>query len=271
MTDWPDIPPPIATRFAKVERVVETGSTNADVLAEARTGAPEGVVLVTDHQTAGRGRQSRTWHDEPGSSLLVTVLVRPRPEIASLLPLVAGLAVVDGLLPLADDPGVVPAALGLKWPNDVLSPGPTGYRKVAGTLCESIADGGSMAVAVGTGVNLWWGGQPPAEVAGQAVSLAEAIGRRIDRDTALDRYLGAMEYWLQRLEDPAPAGRAAMLDRYRLHCVTLGQRVRFTAADGDFTGEATDVTDAGSLLLDDDDRGLVELHAGDAHHLPPAR
>src|SRR5690606_4295566 len=76
---------PKRSRFLDIRRVKETGSTNADVLGLARDGAPEGVVLVTDHQTAGRGRSGRRWDAPPGSSLLCTVLLRPPAPVAPLV------------------------------------------------------------------------------------------------------------------------------------------------------------------------------------------
>lgn len=268
MSYWPDIPELIDSRFVDITVVAETGSTNADLLAAAADGAAEGTVLVTDHQTAGRGRQARSWHDVPGSSLLVSVLIRPRPEYAPLLPLLAGLAVVDGLSPLAEaDDQRLETPLGLKWPNDVLAPG-LGERKVAGTLCESTASGGSMAVVIGTGVNLWWAESPPAAVVDTAATATEAIGRRIERDVALDRYLRAMEYWLRLLESPDQVGRQAVLDRYRSHCLTIGRRVRFEVAGQHHVGVVGGVADAGTLLFETDDGHSMELHAGDAHHLP---
>ena len=106
------------TRFAALEWVVETGSTNADLLVEAAAGAPEGRVRATEHQNAGRGRRDRSWDDEPGAALMVSVLLRPRLPPAQLarLTMAWGLAALDGCREVA---GV---ELALKWPNDVVNP-----------------------------------------------------------------------------------------------------------------------------------------------------
>src|SRR4029078_5172932 len=103
-----------ATRFSQVRWVDETGSTNADVLALARDGRPEGTVLVADHQTAGRGRVDRVWTAPPGSSLLMSVLLRPAPASAGFAGMALGVSAVDAVIATT---GVVPR---LKWPNDLV-------------------------------------------------------------------------------------------------------------------------------------------------------
>ena len=122
------------SRFADVRWVAETGSTNADLLALARDGAPEGIVLVADHQTAGRGRLGRTWEAPPGASLLVSVLLRPPAAVADAVTMAAGVAMADAV----DEVAGVHARL--KWPNDlvVAVDGPTADdRKLAGILAEA--------------------------------------------------------------------------------------------------------------------------------------
>ncbi len=125
------------------------GSTNDVALEMARSGAPEGEVVAADTQTAGRGRNGRTWVSPPGSGLYASLLLRPCAEAEglTLLPLLAGLACAEALRALARVEAV------LKWPNDVL----VGGRKVAGLLVEAEPLGGGsgeLALAVGLGVNL---------------------------------------------------------------------------------------------------------------------
>ena len=250
--------------------MVETGSTNADLLDAARQGAPQGLVRVTDHQTAGRGRQSRTWHDEPGTALLVSVLLRPPAPVAGLVPLATGLAVVDAVGALArSDVTIglesVTGLVALKWPNDVLAPA-HGERKVAGILAEAIS-GPDLAVVVGTGVNLGPAAGRPAEIASRAVSLAEVLGRPIDRWVALDAYLVALD---RRLGDLEARGPSAVLDPYRERSCTLGRDVHLDVPGGEVRGRAVDVDGSGRLLVDDG-RTTVAVTAGEAHHLGPAR
>src|SRR3954452_12362953 len=116
------------TRFAAVRWVDETGSTNADLLAAARDGAAEGAVLVADHQTAGRGRADRSWQAPPGSSLLLSVLLRPPPRLAALSGLALGVSATEAI------EEVTGVTVKLKWPNDVVWPGAgdPGDRKMGG-------------------------------------------------------------------------------------------------------------------------------------------
>ncbi|MFN2609052.1 MAG: biotin--[acetyl-CoA-carboxylase] ligase, partial [Acidimicrobiales bacterium] len=121
-----------ARRFADVRHLAEVDSTNRLAADLARGGAAEGVVVVADHQTAGRGRRGRSWEAAPGSSLLVSVVLRPPPGPA------AGLATVAAALAAADAcHRVAGFAPGLKWPNDVL----VGGRKLAGILAELVPIG----------------------------------------------------------------------------------------------------------------------------------
>src|SRR5882757_2405609 len=132
-----------------VEMVDEIDSTNAELLRRSRAGAPHGAVLVAGHQTAGRGRLDRRWEAPPGSSLLISVLLRPSlpTEELHLLTFAAGLAAVDACREVA---GV---ELSLKWPNDVILDTDDGVRKVAGLLAESTVEGGDVsAVVVGMGL-----------------------------------------------------------------------------------------------------------------------
>src|ERR1700712_4818787 len=107
----------------------EAASTNAEAADRARAGAPEGTVIVAESQTAGRGRQGRTWESPPRAGLTFSVVLRP-PSISGWLPLLAGLSVA---VALQEQAGV---EAGVKWPNDVLIAGDKGERKVAGLLAE---------------------------------------------------------------------------------------------------------------------------------------
>ena len=136
----PELLAPIA---GPVRWAARTGSTNDDALEAARAGAPEGLVIGADLQTAGRGRRGRSWVTAPGDAILMSALLRPpvAPVEAGLLPIVAAVAVASAIAPGA----------GIVWPNDVLLDG----DKVAGILCEMSADQERVAWAVvGVGVNV---------------------------------------------------------------------------------------------------------------------
>ena len=260
-----------------VELVAATGSTNADLAARARAGEPEGLVLVTDHQVAGRGRLGRDWVSPPRAGLAVSVLLRPGqtgangepavdPARWSWLGLLAGLAVVDVLRRSCGLPAE------LKWPNDVLVPvGPVGpvagrngepaLGKVCGILAE-VADG--SAVIVGAGINV---SQQPDELpVPTATSLRLAGSATLDRDTVLRAYLRAFSVryagWRAVGGDPRASGAAA---GYRAACGTIGQRVRLLRPGAeDLVGLADGVDDDGRLLLLADGSSAPQpLAAGD--------
>jgi BirA family transcriptional regulator, biotin operon repressor / biotin---[acetyl-CoA-carboxylase] ligase len=251
--------------FTDVRWVAETESTNSDVLALARAGEPEGLVVVADHQTAGRGRLDRSWQAPAGSSLLVSVLLRPQlaPEHAPVTATAVALAAADACQEVA---GVEPS---LKWPNDLVLTDPsTGDAgKVGGILAESIVERGQLeAVVVGLGLNVNWPPDPPDELSGIAIALNTVTGSTIDREdllAALLRHLRST-YGLVR----SVAGREELLDAYRSRCATLGQIVRVERAGDVFEGRATGLTAHGHLLVESTGGGPdVEVTVGDVVHL----
>lgn len=246
-----------------VRFVGETDSTNRMVLDLARAGAPEGVVVVADHQTAGRGRLGRVWQAPPGASLLVTVLLRPTIGVtdAHLVTIAAALAAVDACAEIA---GVRPA---LKWPNDLIVERDGATRKLAGLLAESIVTGGRIdAVALGMGLNVQWPAPLPDELAEIATALNHEAGADVSRDEVLDAWLRYLAHRYARLN--AAGGTEALLAAYRVACVTLGREVRAELPGETLFGTATDVTREGHLVLDTDD-GRRVVSAGDVVHLRP--
>ena len=263
-----ELPGPPGTRFSSIEHVTETGSTNADLLERAQRGESEGAVLITDHQTAGRGRQTRRWHDEAGNAMLMSVLIRPLPSFASLVPLLAGLAVTDAVdRALGGERGSFSGRLKLKWPNDVLVP-ELGERKLAGILAEATTivgcpGSGALTVVIGMGLNLRWSAPPPREIAARAATLEELAGHELDRWVVVEQVLKALERWLRLAEADGPA---PILDEYRRRCLTIGRPVRFQTPSEVIEGIATGVADNGGLIVFAAG-SEVTLLAGDAHLL----
>lgn len=241
--------PSIVTRVDWLERCP---STNALAAAAAETGAPEGLLVLAEEQTAGRGRHGRRWIAPPGTSLLLSLVLRPRAsqQAATLLPLLAGLVLAETVSRHLPEHTV-----SVKWPNDLLIDG----RKAAGTLAESKAD----AVILGVGVNVDWRAVArPAEFA-DAVSVAEAAGRDVDRWRVLAGFIGIFsqryEYWQQM--------PTAFLDGYRQWCSTIGAQVRVHHLDGSTVeGEAIGVADDGALQVDTG-AGSIAVNEGDVEHL----
>jgi BirA family transcriptional regulator, biotin operon repressor / biotin---[acetyl-CoA-carboxylase] ligase len=235
----------------RVKRVARTRSTQDIVLHAARSGAGEGLCCIADEQTAGRGRQGRVWSAPAGSALLVSVLLRRSPAVASGVPFAAGLALVDALETTA---GV---SAGLKWPNDVL----VDERKLAGILCEVAPSGaleGRVAIALGLGVNLSVAAFPDGA---QGVSLHELVDHPPDADTLFRAWMDQL--W-DRLVTLERGGVPAIVAGWRHVAIGLGQPVTVRSAAGTLNGVAVDVEDDGALLV----RSGGELHrvlAGDVH------
>ncbi|HVM51868.1 MAG TPA: biotin--[acetyl-CoA-carboxylase] ligase [Acidimicrobiales bacterium] len=246
-----------------IRRLAETDSTNRVVLDLARAGEPEGVVVVADHQTAGRGRLGRTWEAPPGSSLLVTVLLRPSIPVADghLVTIAAALAAADACAAVA---GIRP---GLKWPNDLVVERDGATRKIAGLLAESLVAGPTLdAVALGMGLNVQWPADLPDHLAGIATALNHEAGADVDRDAVLAAWLDCLADRYDRLT--APGGTDALLAAYRVACVTLGRSVRVDLGGETLEGVALEVTREGHLVVDAGGRRTVT--AGDVVHLRAA-
>jgi BirA family biotin operon repressor/biotin-[acetyl-CoA-carboxylase] ligase len=254
--------------WREIRVVEETGSTNADVLAAAAAGAPEGLVLVAERQTAGRGRLNRTWEAPPRSGLTFSVLLRPTGVPAGnrgWLPLLAGIAVADALGRVAE------VKARLKWPNDVV----IGDRKVAGILAEALpgraddtaeATRGGDAVVVGIGVNV--STRTDELPVPTATSLAIEDAATTDRDPILRAILRELSRryvaWRDGGGGPGAGGvRAAYAER----CITLGQKARVSIASGlDIEGEAIAVDLFGRLVIRTAE-GDRTLGAGDVTHV----
>jgi len=245
------------TRLAElgIELLPEAPSTNALVTGRARAGAPEWLVVATEHQTAGRGRLDRVWETPDRAALTFSTLLRPTPPVGDWpwLPLLAGLAVVGALRDHR-----VPAAL--KWPNDVMLPGPDGEAKTAGILVERIDTPTGSAAVLGIGLNVH---QSAEELpVATATSVRLATGRDLDRTALLESLLAQLRQWYAAWSADGGAGlRAAYVEA----CVTLGRDVRVALPGGrELTGRATDVDAGGRLVV-----GGTAVAAGDVVHVRP--
>ncbi|PSK97034.1 BirA family biotin operon repressor/biotin-[acetyl-CoA-carboxylase] ligase [Murinocardiopsis flavida] len=249
-----------------IEVVDELASTNTELVRRARGGTPGGHVLVTEHQTAGRGRLDRSFHTPNRAALTFSVLVRPDVplERCGWLPLLMGAAATRGIGRVAE------LTTTLKWPNDVLATGADGReRKLAGILSEAESAGpAGPGFVIGMGLNV---SQRRAELpVDTATSLAVEEAPCVDRDPLLRAVLRAFaeyyEAWQACGGDAEQSGLAA---DYRARCGTLGRAVR-VHLPGDRTaeGEAMGVDAAGRLLVRDAD-GVDAVSAGDVVHVRP--
>jgi BirA family transcriptional regulator, biotin operon repressor / biotin---[acetyl-CoA-carboxylase] ligase len=241
------VPAPVRTSEVgrwRVEHFAELDSTNRHLLDAARSGVADGMVVVADVQTAGRGRLDRSWQAPPGSSLLVSALVRTAGDagpvaMAAAVALAAAVAEVAGVTAM------------LKWPNDLV----VGDRKLAGLLAER--DGESLVVGAGCNVN--WD-RFPDELAGSATSCNLEAGHPVDRDRLLTAFLEGFAAMLARGDD--------VVGEYRARLATLGRRVRVEPVRGDaLLGTAVDVTDDGALVVRDDAGTDHTVATADVVHL----
>jgi BirA family biotin operon repressor/biotin-[acetyl-CoA-carboxylase] ligase len=238
-------------RFGRAYQVLATCPSTSDEVARlAREGAAEGLVLVADSQSAGRGRMGRAWHSPPGENLYLSLLLRPS-IVAGQVPPVTLLAggVLASVLAAA---GARPQ---LKWPNDVLLPTAAGPRKVAGILTEMATERERVRqVVLGVGLNVHGTHFPP-ELAERATSLRLATGMGFDRGQLLARFLNALEpaYHQFVAEGPATA-----LARWRTHA-PMGGRCRVGALEG----TALDVDAEGALLVRDDAGTVHRIQSGE--------
>jgi BirA family biotin operon repressor/biotin-[acetyl-CoA-carboxylase] ligase len=204
-----------------------TDSTNERARALAAKGAPHGTLVTADEQTAGRGRQGREWVAAPGSSLLLSLVLR---GAGPALPLAAAVAVCEAL----------PVEAAIKWPNDIW----IDRRKVAGILVEARPQEGWAVVGIGVNVHE----APPIE-------HVTSLGGAVSVEELLERLLPALDGWLRR---PLPEVLAAWRSRDAL----LGQPVRWENGSGKGAG----IDETGALLVDTDS-GRVALQAGEVHLL----
>jgi BirA family biotin operon repressor/biotin-[acetyl-CoA-carboxylase] ligase len=258
--------------YTSIGVVDQTGSTNADLLTAARSGAATGTVLVAEEQTAGRGRLDRSWQSEPGASLTFSVLLRPAGvPAASLgwLPLLAGVAMVSALRAQTG------LEISLKWPNDVLA-GAAGARVAAGAsaavgggkLAGILAEHAGDAVVIGIGLNV---SATESELpAGPATSLSLAGAADPDRQAILVALLTELEHWYLRWSGgprPGDAEACGLRASYLQCCATIGRDVRVEMPGGKMlTGRAADVDGVGRLLVTADD-GVHAISAGDVVHV----
>ncbi|MGP4024904.1 biotin--[acetyl-CoA-carboxylase] ligase [Actinomadura sp. 3N407] len=255
--------------WREVRVVAETGSTNADLAERAGEGAPEGTVLVTELQTAGRGRLGRSWTAPPRSGLMFSVLLRPRVPVPMLgwAPLLTGVAVAtavrrmtawsqegDGFLSGGD--AAVDARL--KWPNDLL----VGDRKLAGILTEKT--GGGLVVGVGLNVGLREDELPVPSATSLAIEGAPLSDRAPLLRAILREFATWYREWTALGGDPETSG---LRTAYKDLCATLGRQVRVELpGEETLTGTARDVDGSGRLVVSGTGGDRV-VSAGDVVHV----
>ena len=232
-------------------------STNTELARRASDGAEEGLSIVANEQTAGRGRLQRTWSSPKGAGLYFSILLLP--AIAQdrwpLITFMASLAVGDAL----HEAGV---ETDIKWPNDLLS----GERKICGILAETVETPAGRAVIVGIGINLTSEAYP-AELAPVATSVAEAAGRPAERETILAGLQNALARWYSLLHEPDGLDKIVAAWAARSSYAN-GKQVTVANRDEVWQGITRGIERDGALRLETQTEALKLVRAGDVSLRP---
>jgi BirA family biotin operon repressor/biotin-[acetyl-CoA-carboxylase] ligase len=234
------------------------GSTMNEVAGLAAGGAPAGLVVGADEQTAGRGRRGHSWHSAPGAGLYFSWLCRPSLDAAGLplITLAAGVGVHRGLRQATG------LSTDLKWPNDLLA----GGRKIAGILAEGCALGSpEQSVIVGVGINLRQTVYPP-DIAARATSIEVELGRPCERGEVFVEVLCGLADAVASVE----ADRDGILRAWRDAAPSaVGASVEWTDVNGNHRGTAAGIDESGALLIQTSD-SLERVVAGEVRWLSTA-
>jgi BirA family biotin operon repressor/biotin-[acetyl-CoA-carboxylase] ligase len=226
-----------------------TGSTNDHARTLATGGAPSGTVVVAEEQTAGRGRQGRSWSARRGRGLTLSVVWKPAGGF-ELLPLAAAVAVCEACEQVA------PVQCRIKWPNDVW----IGERKLAGILIESRPQEGWAVIGIGVNVDTDRSELDP-ELRETATSLRIESGAEVGRDRMLAALCRTLGTRLRDLERDA----AGLLADYRERDLLSGRHISWAAGERRLSGEARGVDEDGNLVVFTDEGERLALSAGEVH------
>ncbi len=241
-----------------IQRYDTIGSTNSEAAEQARRGAAEGVCIMADSQTAGRGRNGRTWVSEAGSGLYFSIVLRPKFAVESipLITLMTGVAVCDTLIEFG-------VKADIKWVNDLLVDG----RKICGILAEAVETPLGLAVVVGIGINLTSRNFPD-EIADTATSIEAVTGKRHTADEIAEPLTRYISYFYDILVSPDGPGETISHWRRRSSYYS-GKLVRVRLANGTVEGETAGLEENGALRVKTPDGSVKIIQAGDVELLRP--
>ncbi len=228
-------------------------STNQYAKRAAEEGAPDGMLIIADEQTAGKGRSGRHWVTPPGEAIAFTLILRPKlaTDRISMVTLVMGLAVVNAINALYD------LNAGIKWPNDAV----TGGRKICGILTEmsaEITEIHYIVIGVGINANLT---EFPEEIRSIATSLKLELGHDVNRAELIACVMKEFERLYTRFENAGDL--RDMRDEYNSACLNMDQRVRVLDPAGEYTGTARGINDLGALIVEMEDGTRREVSSGE--------
>ena len=229
----------------------ETDSTNLWIKRLAKEGAPEGTLALAEFQSAGRGRLGRSWEVPEGTSVMMSILLRPKfePQYAPMLTLVMGMAVAKAVKTLGFD-------VSIKWPNDMV----VSHKKICGILTEmGVRDGKIDYAVIGVGINVNIK-EFPEEMADKATSLYLESGREFDRSQIPGLVMEAFEKYYEKFA--ATCDLSGLKEEYESILANYNQPVRVLAKEP-YEGVARGITDGGELLVEKTDGTIVAVSAGE--------
>ena len=229
----------------------ETDSTNLWIKRLAKEGASEGTLALAEFQSAGRGRLGRSWEVPEGTSVMMSILLRPKfePQYAPTLTLVMGMAVAKAVKSLGFD-------VSIKWPNDVV----VSHKKICGILTEmGVRDGKIDYAVIGVGINVNIR-EFPEEMADKATSLYLESGREFDRSQIPGLVMEAFEEYYEKFA--ATCDLRGLKEEYESILANYNQPVRVLAKEP-YEGVARGITDGGELLVEKTDGTIVAVSAGE--------
>ena len=229
----------------------ETDSTNLWIKRLAKEGASEGTLALAEFQSAGRGRLGRSWEVPEGTSVMMSILLRPKfePQYAPTLTLVMGMAVAKAVKNLGFD-------VSIKWPNDVV----VSHKKICGILTEmGVRDGKIDYAVIGVGINVNIK-EFPEEMADKATSLYLESGREFDRSQLPGLVMEAFEEYYEKFA--ATCDLSGLKEEYESILANYNQPVRVLAKEP-YEGVARGITDGGELLVEKTDGTIVAVSAGE--------
>ena len=244
----------------RILRFESLPSTNTELARHASEGAGEGLAILADEQTAGRGRLARTWSSPRGAGLYFSILLQPAiaPELWPLITFMAVLAVGDALREACE------VETDIKWPNDLLS----GERKICGILAEAIDTPSGRAVIVGIGINLTQSAFP-SELTDVATSVSQASGREPEREAILAAVLRAISRWYALLSEPD--GREKIVAAWTSRSTyATGKLVQVSNGDEVWRGTTCGVEHDGALRLETVNGQMKLVRAGDVYSIRPS-
>ena len=229
----------------------ETDSTNLWIKRLAKEGASEGTLALAEFQSAGRGRLGRSWEVPEGTSVMMSILLRPKfePQYAPMLTLVMGMAVAKAVKKLGFD-------VSIKWPNDVV----VSHKKICGILTEmGVRDGKIDYAVIGVGINVNIR-EFPEEMADKATSLYLESGREFDRSQIPGLVMEAFEKYYEKFA--ATCDLSGLKEEYESILANYNQPVRVLAKEP-YEGVARGITDGGELLVEKTDGTIATVSAGE--------